>query len=74
MAKTSTSTKPLSNADTQQLTVRLDTDIIASLDDIAAKMQKTSPPGMKLTRTDALRTAIIEGVKVMQAQGRPKKS
>lgn len=74
MAKPSTtSPKHVPEPDTQQLTVRLDLDIIASLDDVASKMRKTAPPGMRLTRTDALRTAIIEGVKVLQAQGRPRK-
>jgi hypothetical protein len=44
-----------------QLTVRLESEVIQLIDEIALKMQKGSVAGVKITRTDALRAAIIRG-------------
>ena len=46
----------------QQLTIRLDTSVIEDLDKITSILQKTAPRGIVLTRTDALRSAILRGI------------
>lgn len=53
--------------ETKQLTIRLDNSTIEELDDMAMKMQKAAPSGVNITRTDALRTAIIQGIAAHKA-------
>ncbi len=51
-----------------QLTVRLEPDIIQLLDEISSKMQKNTIAGVKITRTDGLRAAIICGVESLSGR------
>lgn len=52
--------------ETGQLTVRLGLSTIDDLDVIAKAMLKKAPEGTNYTRTDALRTSILKGVKLMK--------
>lgn len=50
----------------KQLTIRLSPEVIDQLDVLTTKLQNTAPGGMSLTRTDALRTAIISGLEALK--------
>lgn len=50
---------------TVQTAVRLETDVIARLDAIAAKMSR---PGLDVTRTDALRIALMTGMQAIEKE------
>lgn len=54
---------------TQQLTVRLDDDAIAQLDELAASLSR---PGLPLTRADAMRVAIATGLETIAAESKNK--
>lgn len=55
---------------TQQITVRLDNDVIAHLDRLAASLSR---PGLPLTRVDAIRIAIATGLESIEAEAKPAK-
>jgi len=63
MPKTKTKTKD--KAATQQVAVRLDADVINHLDAIAAKLTR---PGLAVTRTDAIRIALMTGMESMERE------
>jgi predicted transcriptional regulator len=50
---------------TQQVAVRLDADVIGRLDAIAAKLTR---PGLGVTRTDAIRIALMTGLEAMEKE------
>jgi predicted DNA-binding protein len=50
---------------TVQTAVRLDTEVIARLDAIAGKLSR---PGLEVTRTDALRIALMTGMEVIEKE------
>jgi predicted transcriptional regulator len=45
--------------------VRLDAEVIARLDAIASKLSR---PGLEVTRTDALRIALMTGMQVIEKE------
>jgi hypothetical protein len=52
---------------TSQIPVRVDPEVIARLDAVAAKLSR---PGLELSRTDAVRIALLEGLaRIEQAEG-----
>jgi len=63
MSKTKTPTKD--KAATQQVAVRLDGDVISRLDAIAGKLTR---PGLAVTRTDAIRIALMTGLESMERE------
>lgn len=65
MAATKRSSSDSTNV---QLTVRLEPEVIQLIDEIALKMQKGSVAGVKITRTDALRAAIIRGAESLSGK------
>jgi predicted transcriptional regulator len=50
---------------TVQTAVRLDAEVVARLDAIAAKMSR---PGLEVTRTDALRIALMTGLEKIEKE------
>ena len=50
---------------TQQIAVRLDADVIGRLDAIAGKMSR---PGLEVTRTDAIRIALLTGLQAIEKE------
>jgi predicted DNA-binding protein len=50
---------------TVQTAVRLEAEVIARLDAIATKMSR---PGLEVTRTDALRIALMTGLEVIEKE------
>jgi uncharacterized protein (DUF4415 family) len=48
-----------------QTAVRLDADVIDHLDTIAKKLSR---PGLEVTRTDALRIALMTGIEVIEKE------
>ena len=52
-------------APTVQTAVRLEAEVIARLDAIAAKMCR---PGLEVTRTDALRIALMTGLQAIEKE------
>jgi len=50
---------------TQQIAVRLDAEVISRLDTIAAKLSR---PGLDLTRTDAIRIALLSGMQAIEKE------
>jgi uncharacterized protein (DUF4415 family) len=63
MPKTKSTTKD--KAPTQQIAVRLDADVIGRLDAIAGKMSR---PGLEVTRTDAIRIALLTGLQTIEKE------
>jgi len=59
---------------TRQLTIRLSEGTISELESLAGVLQKTAPPGIVFTRTDALRSAIMKGISSLRAAETRKKS
>lgn len=57
--------------DSRQLTIRLAEDVINKLEEIARVLQKTAPPGLTYTRTDALRTVIFRGIQAITDESSP---
>lgn len=51
----------------QQLTIRLDLQTIKDLDAVVELMQQSSPAGIEINRTDALRSAIVEGIESIKS-------
>jgi predicted DNA-binding protein len=49
----------------QQIAVRLDADVVSRLDAIAAKLSR---PGLTVTRTDAIRIALMTGLESMERE------
>lgn len=56
---------PATKETTHQLGIRMDADTVRRLDAAAAKL---SMPGLPLTRTDALRMAVMEGLRKIEAE------
>jgi predicted transcriptional regulator len=50
---------------TVQTAVRLDSEVIVHLDAIATKLSR---PGLEVTRTDALRIALMTGIQVIEKE------
>lgn len=50
---------------TQQIAVRLDPDVLGRLDTIATKLSR---PGLALTRTDAIRIALLTGLQAIEKE------
>ena len=48
-----------------QTAVRLDPELIARLDVIAAKLSR---PGLEVTRTDAIRIALLTGLQAIEKE------
>ena len=48
-----------------QTAVRLDSEVIVHLDAIATKLSR---PGLEVTRTDALRIALMTGIQVIEKE------
>jgi predicted transcriptional regulator len=63
MPKTKNMTKD--KGPTQQVAVRLDADVIGRLDAIASKLTR---PGLEVTRTDAIRIALLTGLAAMEKE------
>jgi len=63
MPKTKTTTKD--KGPTQQIAVRLDADVIGRLDAISGKMSR---PGLEVTRTDAIRIALLTGLQAIEKE------
>ena len=62
MTKTKTTSK---DKTTHQVAVRLDPDVISRLDAIAAKLTR---PGLDVTRTDAIRIALMNGLESIEQE------
>ena len=62
MTKTNTTSK---DKPTHQVAVRLNADVIGRLDAIAAKLTR---PGLAVTRTDAIRIALMTGLESMERE------
>jgi predicted transcriptional regulator len=63
MPKTKTAIKD--KGPTQQIAVRLDADVIGRLEAIAGKMSR---PGLEVTRTDAIRIALLTGLQAIEKE------
>ncbi len=63
MPKTKSATKD--KGPTQQIAVRLDADVIGRLDAIASKLTR---PGLAVTRTDAIRIALLTGLQAIEKE------
>jgi predicted transcriptional regulator len=50
---------------TQQIAIRLDPDVISRLDAIATKLSR---PGLSITRTDAIRVALLNGLHAIEKE------
>lgn len=50
---------------TVQTAVRLDMELVARLDKIAGKMSR---PGLEVTRTDAIRIALLTGLQAIEKE------
>jgi len=62
MTKTNTTSK---DKPTHQVAVRLNADVIGRLDAIAAKLTR---PGLAVTRTDAIRIALLCGLHTIERE------
>ena len=62
MTKTKTTSK---DKPTHQIAVRLDADVIGRLDAISAKLSR---PGLAVTRTDAIRIALLTGLQAIEKE------
>jgi predicted transcriptional regulator len=58
--KTTSKDKP-----THQIAVRLDADVISRLDAVASKLTR---PGLSVTRTDAIRIALLTGLQAIEKE------
>jgi hypothetical protein len=58
-------TKSVDKVPTQQVAVRLDAEVLRRLDAIAAKLSR---PGLVLTRTDAIRIALLTGLQAIEKE------
>lgn len=52
-----------------QLGIRVDPPLMKEIDDLVALLQERTP-GMEVTRSDAMRVAIIEGIAVLRRKGK----
>lgn len=55
----------LKDKPTHQIAVRLDAGVIGRLDAIAAKLTR---PGLAVTRTDAIRIALLSGLQTIEKE------
>jgi hypothetical protein len=60
-----TKTAPKDKTGNHQVAVRLDAEVIIRLDAIAAKLSR---PGLAVTRTDAIRIALMTGMKAIEQE------
>ena len=52
-----------------QLGIRVDPPLLREIDELVALLQERTP-GMEVTRSDAMRVAILEGITVLKRKGR----
>jgi hypothetical protein len=53
--------------ETKPVTFRLAAELLARLDKVAVSLSR---PGLKITRSDVLKMAVIEGLRVLEKQGK----
>ena len=55
------------------ITLRLDAETVDAIDELVEKLQAGTPQGLKVTRTDALRHAVLVGLKTVLGETRARK-
>lgn len=56
---------PTKTGKTTQIAIRIDDDVVARVD---ALVEKLSPPGMSIARSEVLRAALQRGVESLEAE------
>jgi hypothetical protein len=54
-------------AETKQMAIRMDLDIIARLDQVVSRLEERTP-GLKVSRADAVRVMLVRGMDAFEAE------
>lgn len=60
-------TEDYAMAETKQMAIRMDLDIIARLDQVVCRLEEQTP-GLKVSRADAVRVMLVRGMDAFEAE------
>ena len=55
-----------------QLIIKVDSDLMARIQRYAQRLIASQPPGIKLSRTDAIRVILHKGLEALEAEEEPR--